>query len=197
MHIDFILDIGCLWSFLNWRHLQTAMKSFSRSFKITPFFVPPHPFFPGFSINPADRARLLRGRIEPFLIRSGINVCFDSLPDLPDDLSKPYHLIHNALAYQKESDVLNDIFDAFFIFGQNICDTDILMQIADKNGLPDIFSEKKLRPFFPRFIDKEPPRAVPCLIFDHKTMIFGAQSVSCLKNMISMTLSLQNEKGFE
>ncbi len=197
MNIDFILDIGCLWSFLDWRHLQTAMRDFSDSFKITPFFVPPHPFFPGLSINPADRARLLRNRIEPFLIESGINVCFDDLPDLPDDLSKPCRLIHCAFAGQKGDGVLNDVFDAFFIFGQNICDTNVLTRIAEKNGLPDIFTNQALPTVFPRLIDKEPPMAVPCLIFDHKTMIFGAQSVTCLKNMISLVLSLRKEKEFQ
>lgn len=46
-------------------------------------------------------------------------------------------------------------------------------------------------------IYKEPLRAVPCLIFDRKTMIFGAQSIACLKNMLSLAFCLREETGIE
>lgn len=197
MHIDFILDIGCLWSYITWRHLQTAMRSFSRPVEIMPFFVPPSPFFPGFSINPADRARLLRSRAEPLLRQSGTDVCFDALPDLPEDVSLPCRLIYHAFARQKGNKVLNDVFDAFFISGKNICDAKILTRIADKNGLSDDFFKQHQPAVLPRMIAKEPLRAVPCLIFDRKTMIFGAQSVACLKNMLSLAFCLREETGIE
>ena len=197
MHIDFILDIGCLWSYVTWRHLRTAMKSFPCHFEIAPFFVPPHSFFPGFSVNPADRARLLRGRAEPLLRQSGINVCFDALPDLPEDVSLPCRLICRAVDCRKGNDVLSDVFDAFFISGQNICDTDILMKIAGRHGLSGDCLRQYPPAVLPRLTGKEPPRAVPCLIFDRKAMIFGAQSVACLKNMLSLALCLQKEKIFE
>lgn len=197
MHIDFILDIGCLWSYITWRHLQTAMKSFPHQFEITPFFVPPLSFFPGFSINPADRARLLRSRAEPLLRQSGIDVCFDALPDLPQDISLPCRLIRYAFDCQKGSSVLSDVFDSFFISGQNICDMEILTRIAVRNGLSGSFFKQSPSAVLPRMIAKEPLRAVPCLIFDRKTMIFGAQSVPCLKNMLSVSFCLQKETEIE
>ncbi len=196
MHIDFILDIGCLWSYITWCHLRTALKSFPPCFDITPFFYSPIPFFPGLSVNPADRARLIRDRAEPILRQSGIYVCFERLPDLPEDVSLPCRLILDAFKNQKGNDVLSDVFESYFTFGENICEKNVLTKIANNRGLSDAFLNTPLPENFPLLKTKELPRALPCLIFDRKTIIFGEQSVPCLKNMLSVAFCLQREKDF-
>lgn len=197
MHIDFILDIGCLWSYIAWRNLQTALKSFPAPVEITPFFIPPFSFFPAVSINPAVRARLSRDKAGPLLRRSGINVPFDELPDLPEDVSPPCRMIRHAFCRQKGGKVLSDVFDAFFLSAQNICDTAVLTRIARKNGLPDDCFTLPCPAVLPDAPAKEPLKAVPCLIFDRKTMIAGAQSVECLKNMLSLAFRLREETDSE
>ena len=196
MRIDFILDISCLWSYLTWCNLQTAMGCFTFPFQIKPFFIDSSSFFPSCFINPAQRAKLLRTRIEPLLRQSEIDVCFDSLPDL-FDLTLPCRLIRYAFRHQKGNEVLSDVFKSFFVLGQNICDETILADIARKHTLSTNFFNQSLPTIPPRLVGKELLRTVPCLIFDQKSMIFGTQSVNCLKNMISLAFCLQKEKNFE
>ncbi len=197
MRIDFILDVGCLWSYIAWHQLQTALQDFSVSFKINPCFVTSEGFFPGFSLNPADRTRLLEKRVAPFLEQTKLRICFEKLPNTVQDLSLTSQLAYDAFKKHKGNKVLTEIFEAFFLYGKNISDPDILIEIADKNQLSHDFLTQKFSCIFPPSVRKDSLRAVPCLIFDQKTMIFGSQSVSCLKNMLSLAICLEKEKSFD
>ena len=193
MKIDFILDICCLWSYIAWRHLQKALRNCSVQADITPFFISSDSFFPGFNIAPADRIRMLEERTRPFLEQNGFFVDFDHLPDLSGNLSMPYRLAHLAFA-EKKYNVLDELFAAFFAFGRDITDPAILSLIADHNDLEENYSLPLSS--FPPINMPEGLRAVPCLIFNQKTIIFGAQSVPCLKNMLRLNDQLQKENVF-
>ena len=191
MNIDFILDISCLWSYIAWRQLQTVLKENAISAKITPFFMTGGSFFPGFNIQPADKARMLERKVRPFLQETGIFVNFDSLPELSSDLSLPCQLVRSAFI-QKKYKVLDEVFSTFFSFGQDISDSETIYSIAERYGLK---IKKSQRTSLPANMP-ESLRAVPCLIFDHTTIIFGAQSVPCLQNMLHLTNQLEKEKAF-
>jgi|GEM_PF-6735261 len=54
MRIDFIADIGCLWSFIAWHRLKQALADYPRLFEIKPFLIQTtSPLFPPFA---ADKA---------------------------------------------------------------------------------------------------------------------------------------------
>ncbi|MBR1777016.1 MAG: hypothetical protein IJ752_00310 [Alphaproteobacteria bacterium] len=195
MNIDFILDISCLWSYISWRQLQTALKECAVQVDISPFFISSGSFFPGLDTEPADRARLLESRAGPLLKQTGIFVNFDCLPPLSHDLSWPDKLIRAAFA-QKKYSVLDEVFSAFFSFGRDISALQTIIPIMeyhdltlnDLNAVPPV---SKIPVNMPEGL-----RAVPCLVFEHKTIIFGVQSVPCLKNMLHLAEQLKKEASF-
>ena len=124
---------------------------------------------------------------------SGLFIDFDALPDLSGDFSRPAHLARAAFA-QKKNSVLNELFAAFFAFGQDITDESVLKRIAGHASL----SEKDYSP-----ARTDPPagipeglHAVPCLIFEKKAVLFGVQSLSCLKNMLYLSDRIGKENAF-
>lgn len=192
MNIDFILDISCLWSCIAWRQLQTALKECAEQPDITLFFIPTGSFFPGLEIGPADRARLLESRVRPILEQTGLFVDFDHLPELSGGLEAPCRLARAAFA-QKKYIVLDELFSAFFSFGRDISNPETIETIARYHGLT-LEKENTASSALPTNIP-EGLRAVPCLIFDRTTLIFGMQSVPCLKNMIRLAERLEKENN--
>lgn len=193
MRIDFIYDIGCLWSYIVWRQLRISLEECAVNADITPFFVPSDSFFAGFTVSPADKARMLEERTRPFLEETGLSVDFDLLPDFSGDASLPARLIRAAFA-ERKYDVLDDIFASFFTEGLDITNPEVLSPVMIRNGLkanPDA----TFVPFSAPAGIPEGLRAVPCLIFDKRAVLFGAQSVPCLKNMLSLSLRLQKENA--
>lgn len=192
MTIDFILDISCLWSYIVWHQLRISLRECAIQAKITPFFISSGSFFAGFDISPADKARMLEERARPLLEQNDLFIDFDRLPALSGDLSFPCQLIRTAFA-EKKYTVLDDVFAAFFAFGQDITSFETLEQIAIRNGL-----ERKPVSCFRSLPTGMPEglRAVPCLIFDKSIVLFGAQSVPCLKNILHLTRRIRKENAF-
>ena len=193
MNIDVILDLFCPWSYIAWRQLQNALTECGIEAEITPFFVSSGSFLQGFDITPARKARILEKRLRPVLAENGLFVDFDNLPELSGDLSRPAHLARAAFE-QKNRDVLNELFAAFFAFGQDITDPTVLERIAVRNFL----TKKDYTPSRTGLPAGMPEglRAVPCLIFEGKAVLFGAQRVPCLKNMLYLSDRIQKENAF-
>ena len=193
MKIDFILNICCPWSYIVWRQLQNALTECRIEAGISPFFVSSGSFFAGFDITPAQKTRILEERLRPVLEENSLFIDFDNLPDPSGDLSRPAHLAQAAFS-RKNYNVLNELFAAFFAFGQDITATTVLKRIAGHNGL----TEKDYSPFRTILPDGMPEglRAVPCLIFEKRTVLFGGQSVPCLKNMLYLSGLIQKENAF-
>ena len=193
MKIDLLLDIFCPWSYIAWRQLQNALLECRIEADMTPFFVSPEPFFTGFNITPAQKARLLEEKLHPVLEEAGLFIDFDNLPELSGDFSRPAHLARAAFA-QKKNGVLNELFAAFFAFGQDITDESVLKRIADHNAL----TQKDYATFRSGLPDGMPEglRAVPCLIFEKKAVLFGVQSLPCLKNMLYLSDRIGKENAF-
>lgn len=195
MTVDFILDITCLWSYITWRQLRNAIQESDTHPVISVFFVPPQPFFAGFETTPAERNRMLEERARPLLNETGIFVDFDRLPHLSGNIRLPCDLARKAFFEQKYN-VLDEIFSAFFAFGQDITDTNVLSRIAQHNGIKsDSFETFGAQPSLPLNMP-EGLRTVPCLIFNQKSILFGAQNVPCLKNMLFLSKILKKENTF-
>lgn len=207
MHIDFIFDTVCIWSYIAKRRLDSALKNFPKlkaSLVVRPFLILPSPFF-GFSVPPeavpnaADKTKLLRPKIESAAEREGLQIAFDDLPPVTD--SVPSHLlIREAFFQNKGNEVMENVFHAYFCEALDISDMTVLKNIAERGGMDVNGLENKLTEGKECFNAPLPPhwkrsgiRAVPCLLFDRKTMIFGAQSAATLKKMIELSLFLRKE----
>lgn len=197
MRIDFIADAACVWSFITWRQLRAAMRDFAADFDIAVFFPRAQSAVPRSKLNPADRARMLAETARPLLAQAGCDVDFDALPRLPDDLSPLYRMMQGAFSCRKGCAVLDAVFSSFFERGENIGDASVIDRIARENGVPaGLQPDHRSAPRPDRTAD-EILQAVPCLIFDRRTIIFGAQTDVCLKNMIALALNLEKEPDFQ
>lgn len=207
MHIDFIFDTVCAWSYIAKRRMDAALKAFPKikpAISFRPFQILPPPLFPlpdALLPNAADKANALRKQIEPVALKEGIRIAFDDLPPVVD--SAPSHLlVREAFSHdpRKGSDVLESVFHAYFCEALDISDISVLQNIATHHGIDtDAFNARLLDneslfpPSLPKHLSKTAIRAVPCFIFNRETMIFGAQSTETLKKMTELYLILRKE----
>ena len=195
MNIDFILDVSCLWSYIAWKQLRDALRDCAVQSEIMPYFVSSGSFLAGFSLTPAEKNRMLEERTRPLLEQNGLSVNFENLPDLAADLSLTNQLVRIAFA-EKKYDVLDEIFASFFSFGKDITDPAVLAAIAEKNDIRrQTFISLPLRPPLP-VSAPEGLRAVPCFIINRRIILFGAQSVPCLKNILHLSNRITKENPF-
>lgn len=204
MHIDFILDTVCAWSYIAKRRLDEAILAFPRlkfDICVHPFLIaPPAALWrdrPEIHIDMAARTRELRQKIEPAAREVGLVINFDALPSIPD--SVPSHiLVRYGFEQNKGMETLEAVFSAYFIRGENIGDPDVLSCLAKQCGLDTETLRKKMDTDFPPtslplLWRKSGVRGIPCFIFDQKTLISGAQSIDVFKRMIELYLTLRQE----
>lgn len=197
MHIDFILDTACIWSYIAKRRMEKALEAFPDIHpEISVFFMSPmFGVSPYLRINPADRTRLLKEKVMPYLDELEISVAFDSLPAV-DDVSESCLLVQRGFSCGCGMETLEAVFNAYFTQALDISDKRIIDKIASECGLNGI-EEKTHTPHSALpLLKKEGLRCVPCFIFDHLTTLFGAQSTPCFKNMIVLARCLSQEKNF-
>lgn len=204
MHIDFILDTVCIWSYIAKRQLESAIKNFPNTdfdICIHPFLISPPPQVYSFGlelqIDTAQRTKGLKDRLLPFLKSADIQVAFDDLPNVQD--SSPSHLlIQQAFKQGKGMETLESVFHAYFTKAKDISKQTVLIEIADENELDiDLFnkilSTKSLKTILPLTWRKEGVRGVPSFIFDRKTLISGTQSPQIFKHMLELSSIMANE----
>ena len=194
MKIKIVLDTICPWSFIGKKWFDRALGQI-RQEDIEISWEP-------YQINPTIRSSGLERRqyleekfgdsnhayqIQNSLIRSGneagINFCFEKIKVTPNTLNS-HRLIHFGSEKKiKLGKLIDNLFVAFFVDGEDIGNIDILSKIAHKNGLDFIEvsnyfnTDEDIR----LILDKDQTlrrsgiQSVPCYIIDEKYMISGAQ----------------------
>lgn len=197
MHIDFILDTACIWSYIAKRRMEKALEFFPDVRpEIGVFFMSPmFGMSPYLRINPADRTRLLKEKIMPYLDELEINVRFDSLPAL-EDVSESYSLVQRGFSCGCGMKTLEAVFSAYFTQALDIGDKKIIDKIAKDCGLAGTPEHTCPPHCAVPLLKKEGLRCVPCFIFDRRTTLFGAQSTPCFKNMLVLARRISQEKNF-
>lgn len=204
MHIDFILDTVCAWSYIAKRRLDRAIHSFPRlkaSVSVHPFLVsPPRSLSPlgiDSKIDNLIKIHEIRSKIEPAAKEEGLNILFDQLPLVQD--STPSHiLVRQGFLQNRGLETLEAVFNAYFCQGKNIGELDVLTHISENCGLDtgsflNDVSSRSLKAILPVLWRKSGVRGIPCFIFNQKTLISGAQSTEVFKRMIELYLVLRHE----
>ena len=137
---------------------------------------------------------MLEERACPLLEENGLYVDFDALPEFSGDAALPCNLIRAAFS-EKKYTVLDELFAAFFAFGRDITDPAVLKPIAEHNGLKPVTGTNPVYPPLPVNMP-ESLRAVPCLIFNRTSVLFGAQTVPSLKNILHLNAQIEKENKF-
>ena len=201
LEIDVISDVVCPWCYLGKRKLDAAMKqveAFTYDVRWRPFQLDP-------TIPPEGIARseymsrkfgpekiaAIHARLEEAGQEEGLAFAFDKITRSPNTLDA-HRLIRWAQPSGKQSEIVERLFNLYFVEGQDIGDRDVLIDIAKQAGL-DVELITKL---FVESVDIVPVQeemstaarmgisGVPFFIFGGKYAVSGAQPVDALVGVI-------------
>lgn len=193
MRIDIIVDVICPWCFIGKRRLEAALAQ-------RPAIVPEITWRP-FQLNPdmppegisretylaakfggqAHAKRINQGAVDAGA-GIGIPFAFEKIRRTPNTLAA-HRLIRFAQRAGRANELVDRLFEAYFIAGRDIGDRDTLVAIADESGLDagaarDFLASSSERAEI--LADDAGARrlginAVPCFVFAGQYAISGAQ----------------------
>ena len=191
--IDVISDTVCPWCYIGKKQLDSALdqrKNIEFSVTYKPFQLDPTMPLEGvdrkkyierkFGKKTAKEAGL---RISQAGDEVGIKFNYDKIDITPNTFNS-HRLIRWSLPYNKQSELLDFLFIAYFEEGKNIGDTDILLQISEELNL----NKNDIKESFLNDIDRKEVEAeewsfrdlgiagVPTYIINKEIIITGAQS---------------------
>jgi predicted DsbA family dithiol-disulfide isomerase len=201
LEIDVISDVVCPWCYLGKRKLDAAMKqveAFTYDVRWRPFQLDP-------TIPPDGIARseymsrkfgpekiaAIHARLEEAGKEEGLTFAFDKITRSPNTLDA-HRLIRWAQPSGKQSDIVERLFNLYFVEGQDIGDRNVLIDVARETGL-DVDLITRL---FVEGVDIVPVQeemstaarmgisGVPFFIFGGKYAVSGAQPVDALVGVI-------------
>lgn len=204
MHIEVIFDIICPWCYLGKRRLEEAIvvrPNLSPNITWSSFLLNPN--IPVCGIDRQDylnarigdeiRANQIYSSIEKLGNTSGINFRFDRLDKIPNTLDA-HRLIQYSSRLGLGSEMVESLFNAYFVQGFDTGNRNVLLKIAKKLG----FNASSVRSYFDSDQDIEEIReqnlraqkigvnGVPAFIFDGKISISGAQEPKVIARLIEV-----------
>ncbi len=205
--LDILSDPICPWCYIGKTHLDKALAS-----------VPDHPFvieWHPFQLNPEmpddgmDRRDYLEQKfggkegavrayapIVEHAENAGLSINFEGMKRTPNTLDA-HRLIHWAGIENKQNEVVNALFDAYFVQTRDIGDHEVLADIADSVGMDAAVVLKLLK----SDADREDIRnrdshsrqmgvnSVPTFIVANKHAVPGAQPPELWKKVIGEIMS--------
>jgi predicted DsbA family dithiol-disulfide isomerase len=152
--LDILSDPICPWCYIGKTHLDRALEQHPDH----PFVIEWHPF----QLNPdmpaegmdrrayleakfggADGAAEVYGRIADTARAAGLAIDFDRIGRTPNTLDA-HRLIHWAGLEGRQTATVTRLFKAYFENGEDICDRDVLLDIAEGVGLDRAMIERLL-----------------------------------------------------
>jgi predicted DsbA family dithiol-disulfide isomerase len=201
LEIDVISDVVCPWCYLGKRKLDAAMKQVAaftydvrwRPFQLDPT-IPPEGIarseYMSRKFGP-EKIAAIHARLEEAGQEEGLSFAFDKITRSPNTLDA-HRLIRWAQPIGKQSDIVERLFNLYFVEGQDIGDRNVLIDVARKAGL-DVDLITRL---FVEGVDIVPVQeemstaarmgisGVPFFIFGGKYAVSGAQPVDALVGVI-------------
>ena len=194
IELDIFSDTICPWCYIGKKRLDKAMEKHNhlefkqtwRPFQLNPGMPPDGMDRQEYLISKfgsADAAKTVYENIYEEGVKEGINFNFDLINVTPNSFNS-HRLL--ALAYKQkiQENVLNDLFESYFINGKDIGDPNILLEIAIehkidaeefKNYLSD---QENIEPLANEEIQarKMGINSVPTFIINKQIVINGAQT---------------------
>ena len=108
-----------------------------------------------------------------------------------------HRLTHEAAAHGRGDELVEALFEAYFVDGRNIGDREVLAQMATGIGLPEtevraMLDSDRYAAEVQQDIDQARRfgiAAVPCFVFDRKYAVSGAQESSVLRQALQQSLA--------
>jgi predicted DsbA family dithiol-disulfide isomerase len=209
MQIDVVSDTVCPWCFIGKRKLAQALalrpdveaKVFWRPYRLDPNIpkggIDRKAYMKAkFGDNP--NASSMRDVIVDEGAKLGIVFAFDKIAISPNTLDS-HRLIRWAGGAGVQDDVVERLFEAYFIEGRDIGDAAVLTDIATAAGMhAPLVAELLAKDSDLADVEREAGMAnqmgitgVPCFIFDGRFMISGAREPEVLVKVIDKVLQEQ------
>ncbi|MEP4198155.1 MAG: DsbA family oxidoreductase [Aliishimia sp.] len=143
--LDIMSDPICPWCYIGKTHLDKALAERSDH----PFTIEWHPFQlnPDMPADGMDRRAYLEGKFggKDGAVRAyapvvenaqaaGLNINFEGIKRTPNTLNA-HRLIHWAGIERKQTEIVDALFQAYFVDGRDIGDTEVLADLADSVGM--------------------------------------------------------------
>ena len=205
--LDIFSDTICPWCYIGKKRLDRAIKKFNtEEFKITwrPFQLNPSMQADGMDrteylvskFGSEDAAKTIYDNIFEEGEKEGIQFQFDNIKITPNSFNS-HRLL--ALAYQKkiQGEMMEDLFQSYFIKGQDIGDPTVLLDIATKHNIDEeefkryLMDKENIQPLANEEIQAKNMgiNSVPTFIANQQIVINGAQSVDNFELIFTKLLS--------
>jgi predicted DsbA family dithiol-disulfide isomerase len=193
MKIDIVADTVCPWCYIGKRRLERALAARPQpGLEIVwrPFFL--NPDMPSDGVDRAeyiarkfggrDRANRIYTTVAEAGASEDIGFRFDLIKRSPNTVNS-HRLIHFAGMTERQDEVVEAVYRAYFLEGRDIGDIEVLAEIAADAGIPSAETLRYLQSGADRDVivaGDERARAlgvngVPCFIIERKYAISGAQ----------------------
>ena len=213
MQIDIVSDTVCPWCFIGKRRIGRAM-AMRPDVKFDVFWRP-YRLDPTIPREGVDRRAYLRAKFGDTprtsaigdAIRSegaseGIAFAFDKIAKSPNTLDS-HRLVRWAAGAGKQDEIVERLFKAYFIDGQDIGAASVLSAIASEAGMDgDLVGALLSGESDLESVEREAGLAnemgitgVPTFIFDSKYMISGAREPELLVRIIDKALGVETATG--
>lgn len=196
--IDIVSDVMCPWCYIGKRRLEAALKQVP-DIKVE---VRWHPFqldstlpkegkdrqaYLNDKFGGPERASEIYARIKEVGLEEGIEFAFDKITRSPNTLDS-HRLILWSRADELQDEVVERLFKAYFLDGEDLTKSETLVRISDEAGMQSDLVEQ----LYETDSDLEKTKAhiaraqelgvtgVPCFIIDGRFVIAGAEKAETL-----------------
>ncbi len=204
MHLDIFSDTICPWCFIGKRRLERALAERPqpnmtvrwRAFQLNPD-MPAEGMarsdYLAHKFGGAANARSVYAQVEAAGGSEGIDFAFDRMKRTPNTVDS-HRLIRFAEPKGREDQVVQALFDAYFLRAEDIGDRDILVEAARVAGL----DADDVRAYLTSDAEAEAVRAedhaarqagvngVPCFIFNRQHALAGAHAPEVLFQLFDL-----------
>jgi predicted DsbA family dithiol-disulfide isomerase len=204
MRIDFFFDVVCPWCFIGKRRLERALilrpnikaEILWRPFLLNPDLPPEgmdHKTYLERKLGGEHRVRRALGAVVAAGQSENLTFDFDAVRSTPNSLSA-HRLIFHAARHDKQGQVLDAVYRAYFQEGKDIGEISTLINIGVKAGIEAreiarLFQEETdlptLRQMF-GYAHRQGIGGVPSFVFDGAFAIAGAHEPEVLLRLIDL-----------
>ncbi len=144
IHVEIYSDVVCPWCYVGKRRLERALTQFGGEARVT---WRPFQLNPTMPVEGVDRKAYLEAkfgsleafeRLEAQVIEAGaserIPFAFDRIKRTPNTLAA-HRLIWHAQQHERQDEIVEALFHAYFVEGQDIGNIEMLAQVAAQAGL--------------------------------------------------------------
>ncbi len=210
MHLDVFSDTICPWCYVGKRRLERALKARPqrnltvrwRAFQLNPGMPAggmERRAYIETKFGGSERARVIYDSVRAVGLSEGIEFAFDRIKRTPNTLHS-HRLLRFAAARERQNEMLEALFRAYFVAGRNVGDRDVLAEISADAGLDAQQAVEYLAgdADTDAILDEEALarragiNGVPCFIFNGRYALSGAQEPEALFQLFD--LAREDEK---